>query len=54
MNKKINEKKSFKCKNGVGRQQWTFTSCQNAACSDDFFLWWVDYALEENVLTGQM
>ena len=37
MNKKVNEKKSFKCKNGVGRQQWTFTSCQNAACSDDFF-----------------
>ena len=24
----------------------TFTSCQNAACSNTFFLWRVDYALE--------
>ena len=27
---------------GVGGQQTTFTSCQNAACSNDFFLQWVD------------
>ena len=37
-------KKSFKCKNEVGRQHTTFTSCQNAACSNEFILWWVDYA----------
>ena len=24
----------------------TFTSCQNAACSNTFFFWRVDYALE--------
>ena len=43
-------------KRGVGRQHTTFTSCQNAACSNIFFLflWRVDYALEENVLTDQM
>ena len=43
-------------KKGVGRQHTTFTSCQNAACSNIFvlFLWRVDYALEENVLTDQM
>jgi len=32
----------------------TFTLSQNAACSDEFFLWQVDYALEEKVLTEQM
>ena len=26
------------CKKGVGRQHTTFTSCQNAACSNEFFL----------------
>ena len=31
------------CKKGAGRQQTTFTSCQNAACSNEFFLWRVDY-----------
>ena len=43
-------------KKGVGRQHTTFTSCQNAACSNNFFLflWRVDYALGENVLTDQM
>ena len=34
------------CKKGVGRQHTTFTSCQNAACSIEFFLLRVDYALE--------
>ena len=46
-------KKSFKCKNEVGRQHTTFTSCQNAACSNEFFFWRVDYTSEENVLTEQ-
>ena len=44
-------------KKGVGRQHTTFTSCQNAACSNIFFFlfrWRVDYALEENVLTDQI
>ena len=31
------------CKKGAGRQHTTFTSCQNAACSNEFFLWRVDY-----------
>ena len=35
----------------VNRQH---TFCQNAACSNEFFLRWVDYALEENVLAEQM
>ena len=26
------------CKKGLGRQHTTFTSCQNAACSNEFFL----------------
>ena len=26
------------CKEGLGRQHTTFTSCQNAACSNEFFL----------------
>ena len=39
-------KKSFKCKNEVGRQHTTFTSCQNAACSNEFSLWRVDYTFE--------
>ena len=30
-------------KKGVSRQHMTFTSCQNAACSDEFFLQRVDY-----------
>ena len=41
-------KKSFKCKNEVGRQHTTFTSCQNAACSNEFFFWRVDYTSEGN------
>ena len=28
----------------------TFTSCQNAACSNTFFFWRVDYALEGSML----
>ena len=35
------KKKSFKSKNGVGRQHATFTSSQNAACSNEFCLWQV-------------
>ena len=38
------------CKKGVGRQHTTFTSCQNASCSNEFFLWQVDYTLEESTL----
>ena len=32
-------------KKGAGRQHTTFTSCQNAACSKNCFLWWVYYIL---------
>ena len=38
------------CKKGVGRQHTTFTSCQNASSSNEFFLWKVDYALEKSTL----
>ena len=38
--------KSFKGKNEVSRQQTTFISCQNAACSNKFILWQVDYTSE--------
>ena len=31
------------CKKWVGRQHTTFTLCQNAACSNLFFLQWVDH-----------
>ena len=31
---------NFACKKGVGRQHTTFTSCQNAAFSNEFFLLW--------------
>ena len=47
-------KKSFKCKNEVGRQHTTFTSCQNAACSNEFFSLAGRLYLKENVLTEQM
>ena len=30
---------NFACKRGVGRQHTTFTSCQNAAFSNEFCLW---------------
>ena len=39
-------KKSFKCKNEVGRQHTTFTPCQNGACSNELLLWRVDYTSE--------
>ena len=43
---KLNEKNHSSVKTGsVGN-----TSCQNAACSNEFFLWRVDYAQEENLL----
>ena len=45
---------NFTCKKGVGRQHTIFTSCQNAAYSNEFFLWRVDYALEGLVLTEKM
>ena len=45
---------NFACKRGVGRQHTTFTSCQNAAFSNEFCLWRVDYALEGLVLTEKM
>ena len=45
---------NFACKRGVGRQHTTFTSCQNAAFSNEFCLWRVDYALEGLVLIEQM
>ena len=34
------------CKKRVGRQHTTFTSCQNAACFNEYFLLRIDYALE--------
>ena len=37
---------NLKCKKWVGRQHTTFTLCQNAACSSEYFLLQVDYALE--------
>ena len=42
------------CKKGVGRQQTTFVSCQNAAFPMGFFLWRVDYALEGLELIEKM
>ena len=45
---------SFASKKGVGRQQIAFTSCQNTAFTNEFFLWRVDYALEGVVLKEQM
>ena len=48
------QKKSSVAKK-VGRNHTTFTSCKNAAWSNELFsLSRVDYALEENVLTEQM
>ena len=47
----VHAKKKFR----VGRNHTTFTSCKNAAWSNELFsLSRVDYALEENVLTEQM
>ena len=37
---------NLECKKRVGRQHTTFTSCQNAACSNEYFLLRIDYALE--------
>ena len=33
-------------KKSVGRQHMTFSSCRNAACSNEYFLLQVDYALD--------
>ena len=38
-------------KKGVGTQHTDFTSCQNAAFSNEFFLWRAGYVLEGLVLT---
>ena len=37
---------NLECKKRVGRQHTTFTSCQNTVCSNEYFLFRVDYALE--------
>ena len=37
---------NLECKKQVGRQHTTFTLCQNATCSSEYFLLQVDYALE--------
>ena len=37
---------NLECKKRVGRQHTTFTFCQNAACSSEYFPLQVDYALE--------
>ena len=37
---------NLECIKGIGRQHTTFTPCQNAASSNEFFLLRVDYALE--------
>ena len=41
-------------KKGVGTQHTDFTSCQNAAFSNEFFLWRAGYVLEGLVLTEKM
>ena len=45
---------SGRWKKRIGRQHMTLTLCQNAACSNEFFFWRVDYILEEKVLTEQI
>ena len=37
---------NLECKKRVGRQHTTFTLCQNAACSNEYFLLRIDYAME--------
>ena len=37
---------NLECKKRVGRQHTSFTLCQNAACSSEYFLLQVEYALE--------
>ena len=37
---------NLECKKRVGRQNTTSTSCQNAACFNEYFLLQVNYALE--------
>ena len=37
---------NLECEKRVGRQNTTFTSWQNAACSFEYFLLPVDYVLE--------
>ena len=41
-------------KKGAGTQHTAFISCQNAAFSNEFFLWRADYVLEGLVSTEKM
>ena len=43
---------NLECKTRVGRQHTTFTLCQNAVCSSEYFLLHVDYALEDLQFDG--
>ena len=42
----LHNREQLECKKRVGRQHTTFTLCQNAACSNEYFLLQLDYALE--------
>ena len=42
----LSSQSNLECKKRVGRQHTTFTLCQNAACSSEYFPLQVDYALE--------
>ena len=42
----LHNREQLECKKQVGRQHTTFTLCQNAACSNEYFLLQLDYALE--------
>ena len=42
----LHNREQLECKKRVGRQHTTFTLFQNAACSNEYFLLQLDYALE--------
>ena len=44
----LSSQSNLECKKRVGRQHTTFTLCQNATCSGEYFLLQADYALEES------
>ena len=54
MNKKINEKNHSSVKTGSVGNNGLLPHAKMLLVPMIFFLCWVDYALEENVLTGQM
>ena len=54
MNKKINEKNHSSVKTGSVGNNGLLPHAKMLLVPMIFFLWWVDYAMEENVLTGQM